>query len=83
MTGHITYTEFRKNPAKYMDKVSDGGPLHIKRDAGSVVLMSEEEFEGWIETLYLLRSPANAKELMGSIAELDAGKGVEGKLIEP
>jgi antitoxin YefM len=83
MTRDVSYNEFRKNPAKYMDKVSGGGPLHIKRDAGSVVLMSEEQFEGWMETLYLLRSPANAKELMGSIAELDAGKGVEGELIEP
>jgi antitoxin YefM len=82
MTSHVSYSEFRKNLAKYMDKVSDG-PLHIKRGAGSVVIMSEEQFEGWMETLYLLRSPTNAKELVGSIAELDAGKGVEGELIEP
>jgi antitoxin YefM len=83
MTRDVSYTDFRNNPTKYLDKVRDGGPIHIKRDAGSVVIMSEEQFEGWMETLYLLRSSANAKELMGSIAELDAGKGVEGELIEP
>jgi antitoxin YefM len=35
------------------------------------------------QTLHLLRSPANAKRLLASIAELDAGKGVEHDLIEP
>jgi antitoxin YefM len=83
MTRDVSFTDFRKNPTKYLDKVRDGGPLHVKREDGSVVIMSEKEFEGWMETLYLLRSPTNAKELLGSIAELDAGKAVEGELIEP
>jgi antitoxin YefM len=33
--------------------------------------------------MHLLRSPANAKGLLESIAELDAGKGVERELIKP
>jgi antitoxin YefM len=33
--------------------------------------------------LYLLQSPANAKRLLESVAELDAGKGEERQLIEP
>jgi antitoxin YefM len=33
--------------------------------------------------MHLLRSPANAKSLLESIAELDAGKGVERELIKP
>ena len=34
------------------------------------------------ETVYLLRSPANARHLLESIAELEAGKGVVRELID-
>jgi antitoxin YefM len=44
--------------------------------------MSEEEFDGWIETLHLLRSPANARRLMASIKSANAGKLLERRLIE-
>ncbi len=81
MSRHVSYDEFRKNLAKYMDEVSGShASLHIKRDAGSVVIMSEEEFEGWKETIHLLRSPNNAKELLEAIKAADAGKLVEHEL---
>jgi len=41
------------------------------------------ELEGLRETMYLLSSPANARHLLESIAEADAGKLVERELIEP
>jgi len=34
------------------------------------------------ETTYLLRSPANARKLLESIAELETGKGLEKELLE-
>jgi antitoxin YefM len=34
------------------------------------------------ETTYLLRSPANARHLLESIAELESGKGTERALLE-
>jgi antitoxin YefM len=37
------------------------------------VMMSEEEYEGMLETLHLLRSPANAARLLRSIESADAG----------
>jgi len=37
MTRHITYAEFRENPAKYMDEVA-GDPVYIECAAGSVVM---------------------------------------------
>jgi antitoxin YefM len=44
-------------------------------------MISLEDYESLEETAYLLRSPANAKRLLNSIAELDAGKGQEQELI--
>ena len=73
---HVSYTDLRKNLAKYMDEVSDSRvPLHITRqNARSVIMMSEQEYDGMMETLHLLRSPANAERLMRSIKAADAGK---------
>jgi antitoxin YefM len=73
MTRHVSYAEFSKNLAEYMGQVK-AGPLHIEHDAGSAVLISEEEFEGWKETIYLLQSAANAKELLEGIRAADAGE---------
>lgn len=80
MTRHVSDAEFRRDPVKYIDEVTDTGtPLYIKRDAGSVVVMPEEEFEGWKETIYLLQNPANAKELLDAVKAADAGKFEEHK----
>ena len=74
---HVTYTELRQNLARYMDEaVESGAPLVITRQSGrgNVVMMSEAEFEGWQETVHLLRSPRNADRLLQSIAAADAGQ---------
>lgn len=81
MTRHVPYKEFRKDLAKYMDKVRRR-PVHIDHKAGPAVMLSEEEYEGLVETIYLLSNPANAKDLLEGIAEADAGKFIEHELIE-
>ena len=53
------------------------GPLHIERDACSIVMISEDEFEGWKETIHLLQSAANAEDLLRAIKAADAGDLVE------
>ena len=80
----ISYTVARANLAKTMEKVcKDHDPVIITRKRESpVVMMSLEDYQAMEETTYLLRSPANARHLLESIAELEAGKGVERKLIE-
>ena len=78
-------SDFRKNIAAEIDAaVEDHVPLIITRTGGkqAAVVMSLADFESWKETLYLMSTPANAKELRDSIAELNAGKGVERKLID-
>jgi antitoxin YefM len=68
-----------------MDQVCDGrAPLHVTRQGGrTVVVISEQEFDGWMETVHLLRSPANARRLLASVASANAGKLRERGLIEP
>ena len=75
----ISYTAARANLARTMEKVcNDHAPVIITRKSESpVVMMSLEDYQAMEETTYLLRSPANAKQLLDSIAELDAGNGIE------
>ncbi|MET9833431.1 type II toxin-antitoxin system prevent-host-death family antitoxin [Streptomyces sp. NPDC006385] len=52
----------------------DHAPVHITSRKGNAVLMSEEDFNSWTETVHLLRSPKNARRLLDSIAEAEAGE---------
>jgi len=80
----MSYTAARANLARTMEKVCDDhAPVIITRKSESpVVMMSLEDYEAMQETTYLLRSPANARALLESIAELEAGNGKERDLIE-
>jgi antitoxin YefM len=40
----------------------------VRITPGDAVLMSAEDYDSWQETIYLLRSPANARRLMEAIA---------------
>jgi antitoxin YefM len=82
---HVSYSELRTNLASYMDQVCDDrAPLLVTRqNARSVVLISEEDYEGLMETVHLLKSPSNAARLLRSIAQADQGKLTERDTIEP
>lgn len=72
----ISYTEARRNLAKAMDQAcNDNAPVVIKRKGkDSVLMISLEEYQAMEETIYLLRSRANAINLVESIAELEESK---------
>lgn len=47
-----------------------------------VVIVSLEEYESLRETAYLMRSPANARRLLGAMERLEDGRGAAHDLIE-
>ena len=81
----LSISDTRANFKAVLDRVvADRVPIKITRSKGEgVVMISASEWSSIEETMYLLQSPANAKRLLESIAELDAGKGEEHELIEP
>ena len=78
------YTELRQNLKQVLDKVVDDcdGVVIKRRDAEDAVIMSKSHYDSLMETVYLLKSPANAKHLMAAIAEHKNGLTVEHDLIE-
>ncbi len=78
----ITYTAARENLATTINKVcEDHAPVVITRNRDqAVVMLSLPEYEALQETAYLLRSPANAKRLLGASDALKRGKGLRKKL---
>ena len=80
----LTYSETRANLKAVLDRVVDDHvPVVVARRTRSVVLVSLEDWNAMEATMHLLSTPANAKHLMDSIAELEAGGGEEHDLIEP
>ena len=78
----ITYTTARAKLADTMDRVcEDHEAIIITRNGQqSVVMMSLDDYKALEETSYLLRSPRNARRLLESIADLEAGRGKARKL---
>ena len=75
MTQAITYTEARRNLASTMDEVCDSHePVIITRQkAKPVVMISLDDYNGLMETVYLMKSPANAARLLESIRQAEQG----------
>ncbi len=67
----IKFSEARNQLNQVIDQVVDEGDFTIiaRRDAQDAVLMSLDTFNSLSETLYLLRSPANAAHLNRSLAQ--------------
>jgi antitoxin YefM len=80
----MTYSTARANLASVMDRVcEDHEPLIITLNGDqSVVMLSLDDYKALEETAYLLRTPANARRLLASIAQLNAGQAVERELIK-
>ena len=70
----ISASEARQRLFPLLEQVNtDHEPVRITSKAGDAVLMSADDYDSWQETVYLLRSPKNAKRLMEAVARDRAG----------
>ena len=53
----IDITQARNDLFRIMDSVLEGRQIRITSKKGNAVLMSEEEWNGIVETLYILSDP--------------------------
>ncbi|MGF1602458.1 MAG: type II toxin-antitoxin system Phd/YefM family antitoxin [Thermosynechococcaceae cyanobacterium] len=80
----ITFSEARRQLKTVFDRVIDDADYTIitRRDADDAVLMSLDYFNSLQETVYLLRSPANAAHLECSIGQYREGQIAEHHLLD-
>ncbi|MBW5482919.1 type II toxin-antitoxin system Phd/YefM family antitoxin [Streptomyces bambusae] len=65
----ISADEARKTLFTLIERVnSEHAPVRISSEKGDAVLMSADDYDAWQETVWLLRSPANARRLMEAVA---------------
>ncbi|WP_078345324.1 type II toxin-antitoxin system Phd/YefM family antitoxin [Mycobacteroides chelonae] len=65
----ISASEARQRLFPLLEQVNnDHEPVRIASRAGDAVLMSAADYDSWQETVYLLRSPENARRLMEAVA---------------
>ncbi len=65
----LTASEARARLFPLIQQVNhDHEPVEITSRGGNAILMSADDFRSWQETVYLLRSPANAAQLMAAVA---------------
>jgi antitoxin YefM len=64
----ISASEARQKLFPLIEQVNnDHTPVRIAAKSGDVVLMSAADYDSWQETVYLLRSPENARRLMEAV----------------
>jgi antitoxin YefM len=80
----VSFSEARNSLKTVLDRVVADADYTIvtRRDADDVVVMSLESFNSLMETVHLLKSPANAAHLARSIAQFRSGKAGERDLLD-
>jgi len=79
----INFSDARNQLKSVLDQVVDDSDYTVitRRDADDAVVMSLDQFNGLMETVHLLKSPANAAHLSKSIQQYRAGKTEERGLV--
>lgn len=72
----VNFSEARSSLKTVIDQVIDDADYTViaRRDAPDAVVMSLDTFNSLMETVHLLKSPANAAHLAKSLAQFRAGK---------
>jgi antitoxin YefM len=79
----ISFTEARNALKSVLDQVVNDADCAIitRRDSDDAVVMSLDFYNSLMETVYLLKSPANAEHLSKSIEQYRQGKTKERDLL--
>ena len=80
----VPFTEARNNLKSVLDQVVNDADCTIitRRDAEDAVVMSLDYYNSLMETVHLLKSPANAAHLAKSIAQYRNNQTQERDLID-
>ena len=80
----VNFSDARNRLKSVLDEVVEDSDYTVisRRDAEDAVVMSLDSFNGLMETVHLLQSPANAAHLAKSIAQYRSGKVEEHELID-
>jgi antitoxin YefM len=72
----VTFTEARNKLKSVLDRVVNDADCTVitRRDSEDAVVMSFDYYNSLMETIYLLRSPANAEHLRESIEQYNLGQ---------
>ena len=80
----INFSEARSSLKSVIDQVIADSDYTVisRRDAPDAVLMSLDTFNSLLETVHLLKSPANAAHLARSIEQYRAGQLLQQDLVD-
>lgn len=72
----VSFTEARNGLKSVLDRVVNDADYTVitRRDAEDAVVMSMEHYNSLMETVHLLKSPANAAHLSQSIKQYNSGQ---------
>jgi len=80
----VNFSEARNNLKSVIDQVVDDADVTViaRRDAPDAVLMSLDAYNSLMETVHLLKSPANAAHLARSIEQHREGQLLKQALVD-
>lgn len=80
----INYSKVRENLKSVLDRVAEDADYTVitRKNSDDAVVMSLDTFNSYIETIYLMKSPKNAKWLAESIDQLEINNTVKKDLID-
>ena len=80
----VSFSEVRENFKAVLDRVTADADVTLitRRNAQSAVVMSLDMFNSLMETVHLLRTPANAAHLQRSLDQFERGELLENPLVD-
>lgn len=80
----VSFTEARNSLKAVLDRVINDADTTVitRRDTQDAVVMSLDYYNSLMETVHLLRSPANVEHLNKSIAQYRQGKAIQRELLD-